>query len=110
MLNREIASGIPKLAFTTVRAQGTQINSLQLMVSTDFSGVTADSAATVSRINGANWTDITARAALSTGASLASGSIDLSDIATAGKPVFIAFKYNGALGTTQNKWTVSALS
>lgn len=110
MLNRETASGAPKLAFTTVRAQGTQANSLQLMVSTDFQGTTLDSATTVSRINAATWTDITSRAALSTGASLASGNIDLSDIAAGGKPVFIAFKYNGALGSIQNKWTISGLT
>lgn len=107
---RDTAIGIPKLAFTSVRAQGTQPNSLQVMVSSDFPGIGTDSAATVSRIGGATWKDITDRAVLSTGASVASGSIDLTDIAEGGKPVFIAFKYTGTSGTVQNKWTISGLT
>lgn len=110
MLNRESAVGIPKLAFTTVRAQGTQAASLQLMVSSDFPGIGADSASTLTRIGAASWTDITSRATLSTGPSVASGSIDLSDFAAAGKPVYLAFKYKATAGTIQNKWTISGLT
>ena len=109
-LGRESAAGTAKLAFTSVRAQGTQPGSLQLMVSTDFPGAGADSLASVARIAAATWTDITSRAVLSTGASVASGSVDLTDIATGGKPVYLAFKYTGTTGTVQNKWTISGLT
>ena len=109
-LGRESAAGTPKLAFTSLRAQGSQPGSLQLMVSTDFPGIGADSSATVARIAAASWTDITSRAILSAGASVASGSVDLTDIAAGGKPVFLAFKYTGTAGTVQNKWTISGLT
>jgi len=119
--NRVSAAGTPQLQFSTIRATGTQSNSLSLLISTDFKGVatntiygvlTRDTATTNANIAAATWTDITSRATLSTGATTAvpSGVIDLSDFLTQGKPVYIAFKYTATAGTIQNKWTVSALS
>jgi hypothetical protein len=111
--DRATADGTPTLSFSTIRANGSQPNSLQLMISTDFKGVAkGDTVATKANITAATWTDITARAKLSTGATaaVASGNIDLSDYAAAGKPIFIAFKYNGVAGSAQSKWTVSAFS
>lgn len=120
--DRISAKGIPQLTFSTIRATGAQANSLQLLVSSDFQGVVAksktvqgvvtqDTAATMSNIAKANWTDISTRATWSTGATTAvsSGIIDLSDF-DKGVPVFIAFKYIATAGTIQNKWTISALS
>jgi|SRR6218665_292194 len=120
-INRVSAAGKPQLQFKTVRANGAQPNSLSLLVSSDFKGVATkqtygvmvrDTAATNANIAAAQWTDITARAALSTGATAAmpSGIIDLSDFLTQGKPVYIAFKYSAAAGSIQSKWTISALS
>lgn len=120
--DRTSAIGIPKLKFTSLRANGTQANSLKLLISTDFQGVIAkstsakgvvvqDTTATMSNINKANWTDISERAVWPTGATaISSGDIDLSDYAEQGKPIFIAFKYKVAAGKAQNKWTISALS
>lgn len=119
--NRFSAAGIPQLQFSTILANGTQANSLSLLVSSDFKGVatntiygvlTRDTATTNANIAAATWTDITSRAILSTGATTAvpSGIIDLSDFLKQGKPVYIAFKYTATAGTIQNKWTVSALS
>jgi hypothetical protein len=119
--DRTTANGTPQLQFTSLRANGTQTNSLQLMLSTDFKGVVAksktitgvitrDTTATNANIASANWTDISNRAAWSTGTAMSSGVINLSDFATQGKPVFIAFKYKAIAGSIQNKWTISALS
>jgi hypothetical protein len=111
--SRASADGTPLLRFRTIRANGSQASSLALLVSNNFEGVlTADTASTISRINNAAWTDITAKATLSTGAASAvsSGNINLSDFSAQGKPVFIAFKYLGYTGSAQNKWTIDSFS
>lgn len=118
---RITAKGTPQLQFTSLRANGTQANSIQLLVSSDFKGVVAksqtvvgvitrDTAATNANIAAATWVDISSRAAWSTGAALSSGIIDLSDFAEQGKPVFVAFKYRATAGSIQNKWMISGLS
>jgi hypothetical protein len=109
--DRSTAAGTPKLQFTSARNAGVQANSLHLMVSNDFAGLGADSTATAANISSATWTDITSRATLATTATaVASGAIDLSDILAAGKPVYIAFKYNAVTGSIQNKWTITGLT
>jgi len=109
-IDRVSANGTPQLKFSTALNAGVQPNSLSLMVSADFAGaVTATSDAAA--ITNATWTDISNRATwATTAATVASGAIDLSDFAAAGKPVYIAFKYNAAAGSIQNKWTVTGLS
>ena len=119
--DRVVANGIPQLQFTSLRANGTQANSIQLIVSSDFKGVVAkskgltgiiirDTAATQANIAAAVWTDISDRAVWSSGTAVASGIINLSDFAEQGKPVFIAFKYKATAGSIQNKWTITGLS
>ena len=119
--DRITANGKAQLQFTSLRANGTQANSIQLLVSSDFKGVVAksqtilgvitrDTATTNANIAAATWVDISSRAAWSTGTALSSGLIDLSDFTEQGKPVFIAFKYIATPGTIQNKWTITALS
>ncbi|SEN91335.1 protein of unknown function [bacterium A37T11] len=110
--DRTSASGTPTLQFTSALNAGSQANTLHLLVSTDFSGVTiSDTVATAAAITAATWTDITSRATLATsGTAVTSGIIDLSDISAGGKPVYIAFKYTAASGSVQNKWTISALT
>jgi hypothetical protein len=119
--DRITAEGTPQLQFTSLRANGTQANSIQLLISSDFKGVVAksqtitgvitrDTTATNANIAAANWTDISSRAAWSTGTATPSGIINLADFAAQGKPVFIAFKYKAAVGSIQNKWTITALS
>lgn len=106
--NRTTAEGKPVLSFTSARANGNQSNSLQLMISSSFTGVkTEDTAATVAAIQAGNWTDITSRAILSTGSAKPSGEIDLSDFAGSGKPVYIAFRHNGYKGSAYSKWTIT---
>lgn len=111
---RVFAIGTPQLQFTSLRANGKQEGSLQLMISSDFPGITVggdsiSKAATIKKIAAATWSDITSRVLLSTGTSTASGTIDFSEFAQKGKPIFIAFKYLALAGTIQNKWTISGL-
>lgn len=107
---RTSAAGIPQLKFVTALNSGVQPNSLSLMISTGFGGGitnTSDPAA----ITAATWTDISSRAAWATnGTAVASGTVDLSDFAATGKPVYIAFKYSAAQGSVQNKWTITGFS
>lgn len=107
---RVTADGTPLLQFTSLAANGAQTNTLSLVVSKNFKGIGADETATAANIAAATWTDITNRANLSAGASTASGAIDLSDFATDGNPVYIAFKYKSLAGSIQRKWTISGLT
>jgi hypothetical protein len=99
---RTTIDGIPQLQFTSYGQYGTQTNSLQLMVSNDFSGI-YDSA----HIYQGTWTDVTNRSTLSTGAdNTPSGIVDLSDFLAQKKPIYFAFKYTGTFGSTQKTWTI----
>jgi hypothetical protein len=104
------ADGVPQLSFITARNAGVQANSLSLLISNTFpGGVTSSSDPSV--ITSANWTDITSRATwATTTTSVPSGTIDLSDFAAQGKPVYIAFRYNAVAGSIQNKWTITNFS
>lgn len=113
--DRASASGVSQLQFNSLRANGKQDGMLRVMVSQDFPGITVGTdsiskAATIKKIADATWTDITARCVLSTGTTIGSGAVDLSDFAKTGKPVFIAFKYLAQAGAIQNKWTISGLT
>ncbi|RKR80386.1 uncharacterized protein DUF5017 [Mucilaginibacter gracilis] len=119
--SRTSAFGASQLQFSTLRANGTQSNSLAVFVSSDFQGVVTrivngalvrDTASTNANIAAATWNDITSRASLSTGGTtaLSSGVIDLSDFASQLKPVYIAFKYSADAGSIQNKWTITNLT
>jgi len=109
--DRVEAEGRPLLNFRTSRANGLQENSLKLLLSNDFNGVAkGDTAITISNLASASWDDISDRATLASGgeSNIASGDIDLSDYAAIGKPVFVAFKYQVAAGSIQDKWTVNS--
>jgi hypothetical protein len=100
--NRVTGDGTPLLQFTSYMQTGAQANSLQLMISTNFSG-SYDSAG----VSNASWTDISSRATLSAGAdNTASGVINLADFLNDGKPVYFAFKYTGVAGSAQRTWTI----
>lgn len=103
--NRTSAVGKPLLQFTSYQQTGSQNNSLQLLISKNFTGE-YDSAGVYSP--NASWVDITDRAVLSTGTNnTASGVIDLSDFVNDGQPVYIAFKYTGQKNSSaQRTWTI----
>lgn len=103
---RTTMDGKSQLQFTSYAQYGTQLNTLQLLVSNDFIG-TYDAPS----ISKGTWTDITNRATLSSGAdNTPSGIIDLSDFMMQNKPIYIAFKYTGTFGSTQKTWTLSNLT
>ncbi|WP_298741145.1 DUF5017 domain-containing protein [uncultured Chitinophaga sp.] len=89
--DRTAADGSPQLEFTSYLQNRGQLNTLTLLVSTDFNG-TYDSTSVMN----AGWTDITGQAVLSTGADRTpSGIIDLSAFAKQRKPAYIALRYQG---------------
>lgn len=79
------------LAFTSSVQLGTQANQLSLLASTNFNG----DYSSVTKVKAATWVDITNRFKLGTGtAFLTSGTVDVSDLIVAGKPIYFAFRYN----------------
>lgn len=66
-----------------------QANQLAVLVSADFDGKYA-----IANIRAANWTDITSRFILAKNATVtASTEVDILDLAPAGKPLYLAFRY-----------------
>jgi hypothetical protein len=107
--NRErvtVPDGKPVFQFSSTVTTGTQINTLSLLVSSDFNG-SYDSTS----IYQATWTDITDRAKLATSsASVLSGPIDLTQFINDDHPVYIAFKYTGYANSAQRNWTLKSLA
>jgi hypothetical protein len=101
----KIESAKPQLEFTSLGKFGTQLNTLRLLISTNFNGkVVKDD------IYAADWIDITDRANLSTGADMPSGVIDLSDF-TDHPQVNIAFKWVAKnLNNPQKSWWITNFS
>jgi hypothetical protein len=99
-------SGTDTLTFSTAINTAGASGALSLMISTDFSGDTAQFAS-------ATWTDVSTFAPINwaTGATTTpSGSIGLTGYKSVGKPIYLAFKYSAAVGVTQAKWTISAIN
>ncbi|AYD47593.1 DUF5017 domain-containing protein [Arachidicoccus soli] len=108
--SRTTITGTPKLSFTSYVHYGTeanQPNSMQLMVSNDFTG-TYDSA----HITQATWTNISNRFVFPTnsGQTLASDTASLSDFLAQGKPIYVAFHYTGNSSGTQRTWQITNFS
>ncbi|MFC3197715.1 DUF5017 domain-containing protein [Parapedobacter deserti] len=101
--NRTKADGQQIINFETSAQNGNQVNSLALMISSDFSGTY-----NAQGVKSATWTDITSRATLSMGtANVKSGDVDISDFASEDQ-VYIAFKFTGEASSTspQRQWTI----
>ena len=105
--DRTNAPGTPELQFTSYRQNGNAADTLQLLISSDFSAQ-YDSA----DIRSATWTDITSPAKFSTGSNnTASGIVDLSAFSKDSLPVYLAFRYVGTTHTgVQTTWTIAALT
>lgn len=87
----DVAGAGATLAFTSSVQLGTQANQLSLLASTNFNG----DYSSVAKLKAATWVDITNRFKLGTStAFLASGTVDVSDLIVAGKPIYFAFRYN----------------
>ncbi len=104
-LRTKIEGAKPQLQFVSLGKYGTQLNTLKLLISTNFNGkVVKDD------IYAAEWIDISDRANLSTGADSPSGIIDLSDF-TEFPQVNIAFKWDVKnLNTPQKSWWITNFS
>lgn len=105
-------SAIDTLRFSTaLNAIGA--GSLQLLISNTLPGSftytqmnSKDSAAILA--NASAWTDISTRATWATNATVKVSSVGLNDYATAGKLVWLAFRYTAPAGSAQAKWTIGA--
>lgn len=100
--NRSSGNGIPQLNFTSYLQNAGEENTLKLLISTDYTGDSAN-------IGSATWIDITDRAILSTGTDkTSSGNIDLSEFASLNKPVYFAFRYQGYKDAVKKQptWTI----
>lgn len=87
----DVAGQGATLAFTSSVQLGTQANQVSLLASTNFTG----DYSSVAKVKAATWVDITNRFKLGTNATLlASGTVDVSDLIVAGKPIYFAFRYN----------------
>ena len=109
--DRVEAEGQSILNFRTSRENAAQVESLRLLISNDFKGVEkGDTSATLANLSAASWDDVSDRALLASEGekNINSGDIDLSDYAAVGKPIFIAFQYQVAAGSVQDKWTISS--
>ena len=106
--NRNLIVGKTQLDFTSYKQNGAQLNSLKLMVSTDFNGTY-----TKPGLTSGTWTDITNRATLSTGTdNCPSGVVDVSDFVTPDKNVFFAFRKIDTQSATllPNQWTIRSFN
>lgn len=104
--NRITIDGKPQMQFTSYYQASTQSNTLQLLVSKDFSG-TYD----LVNLQKATWTDISSRATLSAGTdNTPSGVIDLSDVQSGDSSVYVAFKYTAVKASAQPTWTIKNIS
>jgi hypothetical protein len=106
--NRNLLDGKTQVQFTSYKQNGAQLNSLQLLASTDFKNNYSKIGIQVG-----TWTDITARAILSTGAdSTASGIIDITDFVNPYKQVYLAFRKMDASSLTlkPNQWTIRSFN
>jgi len=108
---RSTATGMPVMSFRSLRANGSQPNSLNVLVANDFEGVAVnDTIETIARIGRAGWSDLSSGIAFSAGSLTSSGAINLSEYAKTNKPVYVAFRYNAQAGSIQNKWTIDSFS
>jgi hypothetical protein len=89
---------------TALTVAGGQTNSLHLMATTD--SLVLDSTSVVK----ANWTEITSRFALGTGTATTTSSADITDLASTGHPLTLAWKYTGTTGTIQPTWSILAFT
>ena len=86
-----------------------QANQLAVLVSSDFDGKYA-----IDNIKAATWVDITNRFTLATNATVTpSTEVDIMDLALAGKPLYLAFRYITKPQTeflAANDWNITAVS
>ena len=106
--DRNILNGKVELRFSTYMQSGMQLNSLQLLTSSNFNG-----SFTKVGLKTGTWTDITRRAVLSTGAdNTASGVVDISDLVMPYKQMYFAFRKIDTNSPTllPSQWTVKSFN
>lgn len=96
------------ISFNTSVQYGSQSNNLSVLISSDFNGNYS-----LESIKSATWEDVTKKIKLATDKVLTeSGDIDLLKNLVSGKPLYIAFKYNGQASAkpSQRGWGISNIT
>lgn len=91
-----------RMSFNTSRQFGTQLDQYSVLASTDFNGKYD-----ITNVKAANWTDITSRFDIATGATyVSSGVKDVSDLIVDGKPLYIVLRFidDPAKAGSANNW------
>jgi len=105
---RTEAEGTPIMSFRTKKFH-TQDNTLNLLISTNFAGLTSVDSINKANISSATWRDISDKAILPTGTNLTltnSGNIDLSIYKDS--LIYFAFKYTGLKGVPFQRWEIDS--
>jgi hypothetical protein len=98
------------LTFNSSVQLGTQVDQVTLLASTNFAG----DYSSLAKVKAATWVDITSRFKLGTSATLlTSGTVDISDLLLAGKPIYFAFRYNTksqAISGVNRQWFIQSFT
>ena len=98
------------LTFSSSVQLGTQADQVTLLASTNFSG----DYSSLAKVKAATWVDITSRVKLGTSATLlTSGTVNISDLLLAGKPIYFAFRYNTksqAVSGVNRQWFIQSFT
>lgn len=94
-------TGNPEFQFNSAVQGGNAISKgLTVLISNDFNGIYDQQ-----NVRNAVWTDITNRVTLATTAtSVSSGVVNVNDLKSEGKPLYLAFKYSSLNPITSNQW------
>ena len=98
------------LTFSSSVQLGAQADQVSLLASTNFAG----DYSSLAKVKAATWVDITSRFKLGTSATLlTSGTVDISDLLLAGKPIYFAFRYNTksqAISGVNRQWFIQSFT
>jgi hypothetical protein len=105
-----VADAGANLTFSSSVQLGTQADQVTLLASTNFSG----DYSSLAKVKAATWVDITSRFKLGTSATLlTSGTVNISDLLLAGKPIYFAFRYNTksqAVSGVNRQWFIQSFT
>ena len=98
------------LTFSSSVQLGAQADQVTLLASTNFAG----DYSSLAKVKAATWVDITSRFKLGTSATLlTSGTVNISDLLLAGKPIYFAFRYNTksqAISGVNRQWFIQSFT
>jgi len=94
-------SGNPEIQFNSAVSGGNASSKgLSVLVSSNFNGIYDQT-----NVRNATWTDVTSKVTLATSStSTGSGVVNLNDVKTEGKPLYVAFRFISSNPATSKQW------